>query len=151
MIVLSTLVGAFIYAGASASLRRSEAVARLPSVSVASLARPALAVAATLPLSEAVRQAHEQNLRALVIVDGNGRLEGVVSEAWVRQVPLERRPWVVVADGARRVEPGLVLDPDLSGEALLEAMSATPASEYLVQGPTARVLVSGDVAAAMGT
>lgn len=150
-IVLSSLVGAFIYAGAAGSLRRSEVATRLPSVSVARLARPALAVPATLPLSEAVRQAHEKNLRALVVVDGHGRIEGIVSEAWVRQVPVDRRPWVVVADGARRVEPGLVLDPELSGEALLTAMRTTPASEYVVPGSILRVLVSGDVAAAMGT
>jgi Zn-dependent protease len=150
-ILLSALVGAFIYAGAAASLRRSKVLGKLPQVSVAALARPALAVAPTLPLGEAVRLAHEQGLRALVVVDGNGRLEGVVSEAWVRQVPIERRPWVLVADGARRVEPGLLLEPGLFGEALLEVMRATPASEYVVPGPQPRVLVSSDVAAAMQT
>lgn len=148
-VVLSALVGAFIYAGASASLRRSRAVSRLPAISAEALARPALAVPATLPLAEAVRQAHESNTRALVVVDGSGRLEGVVSEAWVRQVPVERRPWVVVADGARRVEPGIVIDASLAGEDLLAFMRTTPASEYVVPGPAPRVLVSADVAQAM--
>ena len=73
----------------------------------------------------------------------------MVSEAWVRQVPLERRPWVAVADGSRRLEPGLVLDPSLAGEALITAMQQAPASEYLVAGPVPRVLVSSDVAAAI--
>jgi len=148
-ILLSALVGAFIYVQAAASLRRSKLVSRLPQVSVAALARPALAVPATLPLAEAVRQAHEKGLRALVVVDGNGRLDGIVSEAWVRQVPADRRPWVVVADGARRVEPGLLIEPGLEGEALLAVMRSTPASEYVVPGPVPRVLVSADVAAAM--
>lgn len=148
-VVLSSLLAAFIYAQAAALLRRSQVTSRLPAVSVRALARPALAVVATMPLSEAVRQAHEQELRALVVVDGNGRFEGLVSEAWVRELPAERRPWVVVADGARRVVPGLVLDAGLSGAELLAAMRATPASEYLVAGSPPRVLVSGDVAAAM--
>jgi Zn-dependent protease len=148
-ILLSGVVGAFIYVQASASLRRSEVVSRLPRLSVAALARPALAVNATLPVAEAVRLAHESNTRALVVVDGNGRLEGVVSEAWVRQVPVDRRPWVVVADGARRVEPGLLADPSLAGETLLEFMRATPASEYVIPGDPYRVLVSADVAQAM--
>ncbi|MCW2600703.1 MAG: Zn-dependent protease-like protein [Frankiales bacterium] len=148
-ILLSALIGAFIYVGARASLRRSNMISKLPQVSVAALARPALAVPATLPLAEAVRLAHEMSLRALVVVDGNGRLEGIVSEAWVRQVPPDRRPWVVVADGARRVEPGLLLEPGLQGEALLAAMRGTPASEYVVPGPAPRVLVAADVAAAM--
>ncbi|HUR14551.1 MAG TPA: site-2 protease family protein [Mycobacteriales bacterium] len=148
-VVVSALVGAFIYTGARASLQRSHVVSRLPGVSVEGLARPALAVTATLPLAEAVRQAQEAGVRALVVVDGSGRVEGLVSEAWVRQVPAERRPWVSVADGARRLEPALVLSAALVGEELLLAMQQTPASEYLVDGPVPRVLVSADVAAAV--
>ncbi len=148
-IVMSSLVGAYIYLGALSSLRRGKLGATLPTISVAALARPALAVPATLPLSEAVRMAHEKAIRALVVVDSSGRLEGIVSESWVRQVPVDRRPWVAVADGSRRIEQGLVLAPDLSGQALLDAMQATPAGEYVVDGPSPRVLTSADVAAAM--
>jgi Zn-dependent protease len=148
-VIVSALVGAFIYAGAAASLRRSQVVSRLPRVSVAALARPALAVPATMPLAEAVRRAHESAMRALVVVDVSGEVDGLVSEEWVRQVPAERRPWVPVADGARRLEPGLVLDAGLAGEPLLTAMQEHPATEYLVAGPQPRVLVSQDVAAAI--
>jgi Zn-dependent protease len=148
-IVMSSLVGAYIYLGAMGSLRRGQLAQALPTLTVSALARPALAVPATTPLSEAVRMAHEQDVRALLVVDGGGRLEGVVSESWVRQVPAERRPWVVVADGARRMEKGLLLDPDLFGQALLDAMQATPAAEYVVAGPAPAVLVAADVAAAM--
>jgi Zn-dependent protease len=148
-ILLSSLVGGFIYLGAAANLRRSKVGTKLGTVTASGVARLALPVAATLPLAEALRQAHALNLRALVVVDGNGRLEGIVSEAWVRQVPADRRPWVVVADGARRVEPGLLVAPDLAGEDLLAFMRATPASEYAVLGAVPRVLVSQDVAAAM--
>lgn len=148
-VLMSALVGAYIYVGAAASLRRGQVAAALPALSAQSLARPALAVPATTPLSEAVRMAHERAIRALVVVDGSGRLEGVVSESWVRQVPVDRRPWVVVADGARRIEQGLLLDPALSGQALLDAMQATPAAEYVVAGAAPAVLVSADVAAAL--
>lgn len=148
-VVLAILVGSFIAAGARATLRHAQLTERVPSLSVAALARPALGVPATMPLSEAVRQAHEQNLRAMVIVGGSGRPEGIVKEAWVRELPVDRRPWVVVADGARKIEPSIVLDPSLVGEQLLEAMSASPASEYLVSGDSPRVLASVDVAAAM--
>lgn len=148
-VLVSGLVGAFIYAGAASSLRRSKVVSRLPTVSVAALARPALAVPATTPLAEAVRRAHEAGVRALVVADSSGQLQGVVSEAWVRQVPMERRPWVTVADGARPVDPEQLLDPRLAGEALLEAMQQQPAGEYLVAGEPLRVLVSADVAQAL--
>ncbi|HUR52284.1 MAG TPA: site-2 protease family protein [Mycobacteriales bacterium] len=148
-ILVAALVGAFIWSGAVASLRRSEITSRLPSISVQALARDALAVPGATPLAEAVRQAGEADVRALVVVDGNGEVQGLVSEAWVRQVPLDRRPWVPVADGTRRLEPGLVLAPHLAGEGLIAAMRQQPASEYLVDGPVPRVLVSADVAAAM--
>lgn len=151
MFLVSTVVSTFVFTGALATLRQSRLTSRLPSLSVAALARPALAVPAGMPLSEALRQAHEQALRAMVIVGGGGRPEALVNEAWVRQVPVERRPWVTAAEGARAVEPHLVLDPGLVGEALLEAMTAAPASEYLVEGEPTRVLVAADVAAALGT
>lgn len=148
-VVVSALVGTFLYYGAAVSLRQAAVQARLPGLSAGDLSRPALAVPASLPLSEAVRQAHDAAVRALVVVDGNGRPEGIVSEAWVRQVPWERRPWVAVADGARRLEAGLLLDPALTGQALLDALQRTPASEYVVDGPSPRVLTSADVAAAL--
>jgi Zn-dependent protease len=148
-VVVSGVVGAFVYVGAAASLRRSQVVSRLPSISAAALARPALAVPVSTPLSEAVRQAQEAGVRAIVVADGAGQVTGLLSEHWVRQVPADRRPWVTVADGTRRVEPGLVLDAGLVGEDLIRAMQDLPASEYLVAGAEPRVLVSADVAAAM--
>jgi len=149
MLVLSVVIGVFIVIGARATLRQAELGSKLPDLSAAALARPALTVPANMPLSEAVRRAHEQKLRSMVIVSSEGKFEGIVSEAWVRQVPHERRPWVVAADGARKLEPAIVLDPALGGEELLAAMSATPASEYLLAGDPPRVLVSGDVADAL--
>jgi CBS domain-containing protein len=148
-VLVAAVVGAFIYTGAAASLRRSQIASRLPAITVDGLARPALAVPATTPLSEAVRMANEASVRALVVVDSKGEVTGVVSEAWVRQVPAERRPWVTVSDGSRQVEPGLVLAAGLSGEDLIRTMQQLPASEYLVRGVEPRVLVSADVAAAM--
>ena len=150
-VLFSALVAAFIYAGATASLRRGEYLERLPRASVAALARPALEVTAGLPLAEAVRRAQEAGLHALVVVDSSGRLQAVVSEAAVLATPEERRPWVTVDAVARRVEDGLVLSPTLTGEQLLTVMRATPSSEYVVVDPPGpvRVLVTADVAAAV--
>ena len=50
---------------------------------------------------------------------------------------------------ARRLEAGLLLDPQLGGEDLLAAMRGTPASEYVTQDPVTgevRVLAAADVA-----
>ena len=156
-VLFAGLVSAFIYAGATATLQQARLTARLPRASVAALARPALAVPGDLPLAEAVRQAQSAAVRAVVVVDSAGRPSAVVSEAAVLATPEERRPWVPVASVARSLSDGLVLDPSLTGERLLEAMRRTPASEYVVvDGPDPaagrsglRVLVTADVAAAV--
>lgn len=148
------LVAAFLWGGATASLHRASLEARLPALRAGSLARPALRVAADLPLAEAVRRAQEAGLHALVVVDGAGRTEALVVEAAVLSVPESRRPWVTTGTVARRLEPGLRLDPSLSGEQLIGAVQRTPATEYLVADPVSgeeRVLTAADLQRAIGT
>ena len=150
--VFTALVASFIYVGATATLQNAKVVERLPRASVAALARPALAVAGDLPLAEAVRRAQEAQLRGVVVVDADGRPLAVVNEAAVLATPEDRRPWVPTASVARTLEDGMVLDPSLTGEPLLEAMRRVPASEYVVHDPATgalRVLATSDVAAAV--
>ncbi len=149
-VVFTGLIAAFIYAGATASLQRARLVERLPQVTIASLARPALAVPADLPLAEAVRRAQAADVRAVVVMDSNGEPESVVSEAAVLATPEDRRPWVAVSTVARHLADGMVLEPSLAGEALLDAMRRVPASEYVVHDRASgavRVLATEDVVA----
>jgi Zn-dependent protease len=151
-VLFTALIAAFIYAGATATLQRATLVARLPKVTIAALARPAIGVPSDLPLGEAVRRAQVADVRAIVVMDSSGEPEAVVSEAAVLATPEERRPWVSVSTAARHVAPGMVLDPSLAGEALLEAMRRVPASEYVVHDRATggvRVLVTDDVVAAV--
>jgi CBS domain-containing protein len=144
-VLFTALIAAFVYVGANATLQRARFLERVPRASVLALARPAIAVPATLPLAEAVRRAQEAGVRGVVVMDGNGQPEAVVSEAAVIAVPEDRRPWVTVSTVARRVVEGMVLDPALEGERLLEAMRRVPATEYVVPHPL-RVLTAEDVA-----
>ena len=150
-VLFTTLIAAFIYVGATASLQRAKYVERLPRASVARLARPAIEAPADLPLAEAVRRAQEAGVRAIIVTDTAGRMQAVVNEAAVQATPEDRRPWITVGTVARRLEEGLILDPALEGEALLQVMRETPASEYVVPDPTGpvRVLSTSDVAAAV--
>jgi Zn-dependent protease len=148
----SALIGGYLYALATFALKQSQAMSRLPKVTVTALARPALRVPADMPLAEAVRRAHGANARGLVVVDAADRIEAVVSEAAVIATPEHRRPWVTVGSLSRRIDPGLVLDVHLGGEALLNAMQAHPAAEYVTQDPATgevRVLSADDVAKAL--
>ncbi len=150
-LLVAGLVSGFVYVGASASLRRAQVEARLPGVTAGALARPALGVSADLPLSEAVRRANDVGARGLVILGGMGAPEGVVSEAAVMATPGARRPWITVGTLSRRVEDHMLLDPSLRGEALLTAMRAAPAPEYVVRDEAGRlgVLLAEDVARAV--
>ena len=151
-VLFTALVSAFVYAGATASLRAAVVQQRLPGVTAAGLARPALGVPRDLPLSEAVRRANEVGARGLVVLDSGERPEAVVPEAAVVATPEQRRPWVPVGSLGRRLEAGMLLDPGLRGEDLLVAMRAAPAAEYVVRAPDGRlgVLLAADVARAVG-
>ena len=153
-LIFAALIAGYLYSLASATLKRAQAQSRLPKVTVAALARPALRVRADMPLAEAVRRAQAASARGLVVVDAADRLEAVVSEAAVIATPEQRRPWVTVGTLAKRLGPGLVLDARLGGEELLAAMRAHPAAEYVTQDSATgevRVLVSEDVAKALNT
>jgi Zn-dependent protease len=151
-VIWSALIGGYIYALATLALKRSQAMSKLPRLTVVNLARPSLRVPADMPVAEAVRRAQEANARGLLVVDAADRLEAVVSEAAVIATPEHRRPWVSIGSLARRIEPGMVLDVRLGGEELLEAMRAHPVPEYVTQDPAtgeARVVSADDVARAL--
>ena len=132
-VIFAALLGGYVYGLATTSLKRARAAARLPFINARSLTRAALTVPADLPLAEAVRRANEAGLNALIVVDSSNQLQSVVSEAAVIATPEQRRPWVTVGTLARHVEPEAVLDADLVGEALLDAIRANPAPEYVVR------------------
>jgi Zn-dependent protease/CBS domain-containing protein len=149
------IIGWFLWAGASQSIRVVHLRQRLPRIRVRDLARRALTVPVDLPLAEALRRATEMGARGIVTVDSEGRPSGLVSESAVKATPEQRRPWVSVGSLARRVEPQLVLDPELRGQAVLDAISTAPASEYLVMdgesGEVYGVLATADVARAVNS
>jgi len=145
--LITLLIALFMFGGARSSLAQSAVARRLPSLSLRALARPALSVSADLPLAEALRRAAADDLR-LLVVDADGTPSAVLSTAAVDAVPPERRPWVPVGSVSRRLVQGLVLDARLEGEAVLEALRSTPASEYLVvddAGDVVGVLATRDV------
>jgi Zn-dependent protease len=138
--VWSALIASFVWVGAGQAMAQGRMRARLPDITVHRLLRPALTVPADLPLSEAVRRAGQTGAGAVVVVSGDGRPVGLVSEAAVVATPVERRPWVPVSSVSRSLDPGLVLPVALTGAALLAAIQAFPSSEYLVTGTAGEVL-----------
>ncbi|WP_267594603.1 site-2 protease family protein [Carbonactinospora thermoautotrophica] len=142
------LIGSFIWMGAAQAVRHARIRERLPLLRARTLTRRALPVSADLPLSEALRRAGEVGANAFVVVDHEDKPVAVVSGAAVAAVPPQRRPWVQVGHLARTLEPGMIISAELSGERLIAALRAVPATEYLVVEPTGEVfgvLAAADV------
>jgi Zn-dependent protease/CBS domain-containing protein len=152
-VIWGGLLGGFIWVGATAALRSAQVRERLPNLGARVLARRSIPVDADLPLAEALRRAGALGASGLVVVDANGAPIGLVNEAAVTATPEQRRPWVNVATLARRLEPGLMVAADLTGEELIRRLDATPATEYLVvepDGAIVGILATADVKRAVG-
>jgi Zn-dependent protease len=151
-LLMGALLGVYLWTGSSAELRQAGLAARIPDLNLRTLARLAIAVTGDTPLSESVRRAHALGARALVVTDHDGRPQGLVDEAKVATTPAQRQPWVTTGELSRALEPGLVLEADLTGEPLLDALRETPGTEYLVvdtDGRVVGVLLAADLMLAL--
>ena len=133
------LIAAFMWAGATQSLRATRVRQRLPTLQARALARRAIPIPATLPLAEAIRRADAAGARAVVIVDHDDKPIAIVNESAVTATPPQRRPWIDAGSLARTIDPGMILPADLSGMALLDAVRRSPATEYLLVEPSGQV------------
>ncbi|MGC9437200.1 site-2 protease family protein [Streptomyces sp. WG5] len=137
--LLAAILAAIIWTGAGNSLRMARLREHLPELRARALTRRAVPVPADTPLSEALRRANASGARALVVVDGEGRPVSLVREAAIVGVPQHRRPWVQVSTLAQDLTDGMRLSAELSGEELLDALRADPATEYLVVEETGEI------------
>lgn len=151
-LLFTWVLAAYLWFGAGQSLKVAELVERVPQVNLEALLRPGLLVPSDVSVADALRRAWNGNARGLVLVDSYDRPRAIVDEARIGAVPPERRPWITLDSVARPLEPGMVLNVRLSGEALLDAVRATPANEYLVvhdDGSPAGILATMDLAAVL--
>ena len=146
--VLAFVIALFLWTGASASINSARVRRRFPVLVARNLARRTLAVPGELPLAEAVRRAQDAEAGGIVTVTSAGAPVGVVNEAALLATPTERRPWVPTSTVARDLAEGMRLPADLAGEALVQALTRTPASEYVLVEPDGSifgVLTTADV------
>lgn len=142
------VIAGFMWTGASQSIKATRFRERLPALQARRLARKAISVPANTPLAEAIRQADAVGARAVVVVDHDNKPIAIVNEAAVTATPPQRRPWVDAGSMARTVDPSLILNADLQGMALLDAIRRAPATEYLLvesSGEVVGVLAARDL------
>ncbi|MGW8063434.1 site-2 protease family protein [Streptomyces ziwulingensis] len=137
--LLAAILAAIIWTGAGNSLRMARLREHLPELRARVLTRRAVPVPADTPLSEALRRANASGARALVVVDADGIPVSLVREAAIVGVPEHRRPWVPVGGLAQDLTEGMRVSAELSGEELLDALRANPATEYLVVEETGEI------------
>jgi hypothetical protein len=133
--VFAGVISMFLWSGATASLESARVRSRLPHLVARDLARRTLTVPGELPLAEAVRRAQEAEAGSIVTVTSSGAPVGVVNEAALLSVPVDRRAWVPTSSVARTIEDGLQLPAGIGGEELIRAITARPAGEYLLLDP----------------
>ena len=137
--LLAAILAAIIWTGAGNSLRMARLREHLPELRARTLTRRAVPVETDTPLSEALRRANAAGARALVVVDAEGSPVAIVREAAIVGVPEHRRPWVPVGTLAQDLTDGMRVSAELAGEDLLDALRATPATEYLVVEETGEI------------
>lgn len=137
--LLAAILAAIIWTGAGNSLRMARLREHLPELRARNLTRRAVPVETDTPLSEALRRANAAGARALVVVDADGNPLSLVREAAIVGVPEHRRPWVPVSGVAQDLTDGMRVSAELSGEELLDALRAAPATEYLVVEETGEI------------
>lgn len=130
--LFTAAIAGYLWIAAGQAMEVAAIVERVPGLSIERLLRPGVFVPDGITVAEALERAWGTNARGLVLVDGAGRPTAIVDEARIGAVPPERRAWTPVTTVARPLEDGLTLPDDLDGDALLERVRATPASEYLV-------------------
>ncbi len=151
--VLGFAVAGFLWFGAGQTLRMAELGARTADLQLIRLIRPSIYLPASTSVSEAMRQAAAIRAAGIVVIDEAGRSRALVREAEVAGIELRRRPWVTIAEVSRSLEPGLIIAEDLPGQAVLDAVRTTPATEYLIigrDGVSRGVLAISDLARALG-
>ncbi|MDQ2838394.1 MAG: site-2 protease family protein [Actinomycetota bacterium] len=151
--VLGFAVAGFLWFGAGQTLRVAELTARTAGLRLGPLIRPSIYLPGQTPVAEAMRQAAAYRAAGIVVIDETGRSRALVREAEVATIEQRRRPWITLAEVSRTLEPGLIIAEDLPGAAVLDAVRATPATEYLIidrNGVSRGVLAISDLARALG-
>ena len=126
------VIAVFMWFSSGQAIRVAKVRDRLPGLQARRLARRAIAIPGNVPLAEAIRRADEAQARALVVVDHESTPIAIVNETAVMATPEQRRPWIEAGTLARTIDPSLVLNADIGGMALLDALRRAPATEYLL-------------------
>lgn len=130
LLMISLLVGGFLWVGASASIQQGTLRGRLPLVTAAGLSTPAFGLPATASVDDARR--HAGQARALVVCGPDGRPQAVVDTAALAAVPSSAAPSTPVTAVSYALAPGAYVPEWSKGEELVQFLSRLEGRQYAV-------------------
>lgn len=129
------LVGGVLWRGAGQAVGAARWALRADAVVLDDLLQPAVAVPSNATVAGALLAASGAGASAVVVLDVYGRPAAIVDERSAAGVPVARAAQVGAMAVAEAIPGGAVLDADLAGPSLIDALQETPSARYAVLGP----------------
>jgi Zn-dependent protease len=151
LLMITILVGGFLWMGASASIQQGTLRGRLHLVSAAALARPAVGVPATATVEDILRLS-PAGTPAVVVCGPDGRPQGVVDAAAVSAVPAVAAASTPVTAVSYALGAGAYVPESSKGQELIRYLAQVDGQEYAVvdhQGKVTGLLGQSAVVAAI--
>lgn len=146
----SIFIAWILYSGARDSVRGAAVGEAIELLKASELIRRTYYADPEMPLSEALKRAEETGASAVATAAPDGTPLALMSPPAVNACPEHRRPWVTIGSVSRAIEPADIINVELEGNELLEALRTSPSTEHLVvdaDGKALGVLTTIDVAA----
>jgi Zn-dependent protease len=126
------LIALMLWQGAGQAIQAGRWTHRAPTVSAATLMKPAVAVQNGATLGQALAAASAGGVQEVVLVAADGRPVAVLDAGAIRAVPPERVGTTTAGAVARVLPPHALVPAALLGNALLAHLQANPSQEYAV-------------------
>ncbi|TDL39884.1 site-2 protease family protein [Arthrobacter nitrophenolicus] len=138
LVLITVLVGGFLWMGASASIQQGVLRSRLPLVSAQALASPAVGLPANATVQDAVRHgAAGQNF--VVVYGPDGRPQAVVDATALAAVPPAAAPSTAITAVSFALAPGAYVPEWAKGQELITFLSQVAGRHYAVIDHNGRV------------
>jgi len=151
LLMITVLVGGFLWMGASASIQQGTLRGRMHLVSAAALAVPAVGIPATATVAD-IRALSPNGPRAMVVCGPEGRPQGVVDAAALAAVPADAAGSTPATAVSYALAAGAYVPEWSQGQELIQYLSKLEGHEYAVvdhHGTVTGLLAQNAVVAAI--
>jgi Zn-dependent protease len=139
VIVLTVVMGASLWMGATAAIENARMRLRLPAISAGRLQQRAVGVPAGTTVLAAHRLLRDNPGAAVVLTGPSGEPEAVVDEAALLAVPDDVAATTAANAAARRLAAGAYVPESAAGQELLQFLARLEGNEYAVINPQGAV------------